>query len=700
MKVNESRNDAIAFFQQCSQVIDNKALFTDGIPPTTLEYIEVKHDRRDEREPEADQQPAKANLPRHTDNPFEEGTTVRTNLGGIPNISIITKVITTKEGLTMYKVRNVNEKDEHIIKPTELEAIRPEPSDVPLDPRDVDAKLLEEELSEYDVAQLWKGKIDDTVPEEDRVTLYWHHRLRHAPLVTLRRLAMRGVLPSCIKRVMKMPLCAACAFAAAHRRNWRSKKKATSEVRRKTDTNPGDGTSADHIVSRQSGLIPQSTGILTHERFWGAVIFVDHATDFVYGHPVKGITSQETLDAKHAYERKAKENGVVVNGYHADNLHFNSNKFMGDCVSAGQRMTFCGVGAHHQNGVVERKNRELTEAARTVLLHAQRKWHKVIKPILWPYALLSAIERHNHLSLDKNGRSPMEKFSSTHGEIDITDFHTWGCPVFVLDAENQSGKLGTPKWDPKSHAGIYLGHSPCHARSVSLILNLATGLISPQYHVIYDEEFTTVDYLESNIAPPNWVALSKHALEHSILPQVDLEYSWLHPDNSNITELEKTKENETENLKDKTTSASPSIKCPNSQNFGEEERNKISKNFVNLDTLGLRRSPRIAQNSRKINYGLMVLALSSFVSTCPQKLANCYQARKIAYADFLDANFDGSQNSTSPLAQIYSSTKSNNEVFTLKEMLAEPDREEFMKAMEEEVESIFREKSGKEFHEN
>ena len=154
MKVNESSNDAIAFFQQCSQTIDNNALFTDGIPPTTPEHIEVKHDRRDERESEAGQQPAKANLPRHTDNSFEEGTTVRTNLGGIPNISIITKVITTKEGLTMYKVRNVNEKDEHIIKPTELEAIRPGPFDVPLDPRYVDAKLLEEELSEYDVAQL------------------------------------------------------------------------------------------------------------------------------------------------------------------------------------------------------------------------------------------------------------------------------------------------------------------------------------------------------------------------------------------------------------------------------------------------------------------------------------------------------------------------------------------------------------------
>ena len=88
----------------------------------------------------------------------------------------------------------------------------------------------------------------------------------------------------------------------------------------------------------------------------------------------------------------------------------------------------------------------------------------------------------------------------------------------------------------------------------------------------------------------------------------------------------------------------------------------------------------------------MVLALSSFVNTFPQKLANCYQARKIAYYDFLDTNFDGSPNHTSPLAQIYSATKSSNEVFTLKEMLAEPDRDDFIKAMQEEVESIFKEK--------
>ena len=111
-------------------------------------------------------------------------------------------------------------------------------------------------------------------------------------------------------------------------------------------------------------------------------MYVDHATDFIYGHPIRGVSSQETLDSTHAYERVAKAHGVVVRRYHADNLRFNDNKFTGDCVKAGQTMSISGVGAHHQNGVVEPKNRELKDGARTVLLHAQRKWPRIIKPIL------------------------------------------------------------------------------------------------------------------------------------------------------------------------------------------------------------------------------------------------------------------------------------------------------------------------------
>ena len=327
----------------------------------------------------------------------------------------------------------------------ELEEIVDEPADVPLKSTDVDRQVLNDVLTESRVKMLWSGDSDDTTPEADRVTLYWHHRLRHAPFLWLRRLAQRGVLPKCILKVKKMPLCAACAFASAHRRNWRTKGEAPARIRRVTDTRPGAGTSCDHLVSKQPGLMPQSTGWLTHERFWGSVIYVDHFSSFVFSHLIKGTTSKETLESKHAYEKEAASYGVAIKSYHGDNLRFNDNNFKGDCLKSGQSISYCSVGAHHQNAIVESMIKEITYGARTVLLHAIKKWPTVITNVLWPFALQSAVHRHNRLSLDKTGRSPIEKFFGTSEEIIFTDFHTWGCPVFILDAENQTVGIGTPK---------------------------------------------------------------------------------------------------------------------------------------------------------------------------------------------------------------------------------------------------------------
>jgi len=39
---------------------------------------------------------------------------------------------------------------------------------------------------------------------------------------------------------------------------------------------------------------------------------------------------------------------------------------------------------------------------------------------------------------------------------------------------------------------VYLGHSPHHAQTVSIVLNLTKGLCSPQYHVEFDDYFMTM----------------------------------------------------------------------------------------------------------------------------------------------------------------------------------------------------------------
>jgi hypothetical protein len=56
-----------------------------------------------------------------------------------------------------------------------------------------------------------------------------------------------------------------------------------------------------------------------HRRFWAATIFIDSYSDYTYVHFQEDLSSDSTLDAKLAYERKAQAFGLKIVGYHADN---------------------------------------------------------------------------------------------------------------------------------------------------------------------------------------------------------------------------------------------------------------------------------------------------------------------------------------------------------------------------------------------
>ena len=44
--------------------------------------------------------------------------------------------------------------------------------------------------------------------------------------------------------------------------------------------------------------------------------------------------------------------------------------FLQDVKDNAQQIKFCGVGVYHQNGIAEKKIRDLVENARTQLIHA------------------------------------------------------------------------------------------------------------------------------------------------------------------------------------------------------------------------------------------------------------------------------------------------------------------------------------------
>ena len=71
-----------------------------------------------------------------------------------------------------------------------------------------------------------------------------------------------------------------------------------------------------------------------------------------------------------------------------------------------------------------------------------------------------------------------------------------------------------------------MGHSPCHAGSVALVLNPKPLHVSPQFHVAFDVTFSTVPYLATSDVPPNWSVLVKKS-ERTSQHDYDLARTWM-----------------------------------------------------------------------------------------------------------------------------------------------------------------------------
>ena len=93
----------------------------------------------------------------------------------------------------------------------------------------------------------------------------------------------------------KPPLCVACQFGAAHRRPWRTKGKKCGSIRIPEQTNPEDVVSVHQIVSAQPVPIPQMSGFLTSQHFWGCITFMDHVSKYVYVHLMRDLPLSEML---------------------------------------------------------------------------------------------------------------------------------------------------------------------------------------------------------------------------------------------------------------------------------------------------------------------------------------------------------------------------------------------------------------------
>ncbi|GKE12855.1 retrovirus-related pol polyprotein from transposon TNT 1-94 [Tanacetum coccineum] len=126
-----------------------------------------------------------------------------------------------------------------------------------------------------------------------------------------------------------------------------------------------------------------------------------------------------------------------------------------------------------KNGVVERHNRTLIEAARTMLIYVKASL------FLWAEAVATACYTQNRSIVRlRHGKTPYELLHDK--PPDLSFFHVFGALCYLTNDSENLGKL-----QPKADIGIFIGYAP--TKKAFRIYNRRTRRIIETIHVDFDE---------------------------------------------------------------------------------------------------------------------------------------------------------------------------------------------------------------------
>nr|GFB01991.1 hypothetical protein [Tanacetum cinerariifolium] len=163
------------------------------------------------------------------------------------------------------------------------------------------------------------------------------------------------------------------------------------------------------------------------------------------------------------------------------------NKEMNDfCSQKGIKREFSNTRTPQQNGVAERRNRTLIEAARTMLADAK------LSVTFWAEAVNTACYVQNRVLVNKSqNKTPYELFNGRTPTIGFLKL--FGCHVMIL---NKLDNLG--KFEAKGDEGYFIGYSM--SSKAFRVFNKRTRRVEENLHV----EFLENKAIEKGVGP-NWL---------------------------------------------------------------------------------------------------------------------------------------------------------------------------------------------------
>ncbi|KAI3667612.1 hypothetical protein L6452_42678 [Arctium lappa] len=289
----------------------------------------------------------------------------------------------------------------------------------------------------------------------------WHRRLSHQNFRSIAKLQRQGLVKGLPEmRFKKDSLCSACELGKMKRSSFKSKAESS--------------TSSALELLHMDLCGPMRTTSINGKKY--VLVMIDDYSRYTWLEFLRNKSDAPELIIAFIKRIQVRLQ-LPVRTIHSDNgTEFKNDTLRSYLTSVGISHNFSAAYTPQQNGIVERKNRTLVEAARTMLAYSELPmylWAEAVATACFTQNRTIVVKRFNKTAYELiNNRTPNIKF-----------LRVFGCRCYILKE-----RQGLSKFDKKADEGYLVGYSL--TSKAYRIYIIRTKTVVESMNVSFDENST------------------------------------------------------------------------------------------------------------------------------------------------------------------------------------------------------------------